>query len=420
MTHSQAAFSLEQSPPPRRAARPAFGRAVRLGRVRLERRPDVGWRAQLLVRLGSLIIALVLVTLLLLITGVNPVTTYQAMLSASLTTSGGLSQTLITAMPLLFTGLCAALAFQLRVYNIGGEGQLYLGAAGATLVALLLRGEPGPIIICCSLIAGGVAGALWAAIPALLRVFAHTNEILTTLMLNYVAGNLITYLIFDSASYWRDTSSAGGRVYPSGKTIPQAGFWPMIRLGSVDVPFGLLFGLLLALFCAVLLRRSTLGYRIRVAGASVAAAHYGGISLRRVALTVLLLSGAFAGLAGGAEVGNVSHLLDPNSLQQAQFGYTGIVVAAVAAFDPLGLVLSALFLGAIVGAGDSLLSTSFPVGLVGTMEGLFLFSVVSCALMLRYRFVWERRAQPAIVTFRRRRLSERGEHKRSFPESSVR
>jgi simple sugar transport system permease protein len=313
------------------------------------------------------------------------------MIDASVTSSSGLSETFIIATPIILTGLCATMAFRMGVYNIGGEGQLYMGAMGATGVAVALHGSPGYVIIIAMVVAAAVAGSLWSLIPALLRALFNTNEILVSLMLNYVAGYFITYLIFDSFSYWRDLTSPAGKMYPNGKTIPTAGFWPAPQLGKVGIPLGLMLAVALTVACALILRRTTLGLRIRVAAGSVAAARYSGINVRRLIIVVMLLSGALAGIAGAAQVGSASHALDPVGLEQVQYGYAGIVAAALGAFDPIVVFASGLLLGAITSSGATLIGPSFPAGLVGTIEWIILFSVISGAFLANYKIRWQLR-----------------------------
>jgi ABC-type uncharacterized transport system permease subunit len=353
--------------------------------IRLERRLSTPSWLRVAIPLGALVVAFVLVSILLLTTGHNPLSIYSQMVGASITNPGGLSATLLDATPLLLTGLCAGMAFRMRVYNIGGEGQLYLGAAGASGVGLWLAHEPAPLIVIAMILAGMIAGALWAAIPGLLRAFLDTNEILTSLMLNYVAGLGIYYLIFSSRSYWRDLSSPSALVFPQGKTLAASGWWPALHLGGVVVPFGFFLGLALAIVLMVTLRSSRYGFQLRVIGGSPRAGKYAGMRTRTAILVVMLVSGALAGIAGASQVGDFTHLLDPVGLQQAQWGYSGIVASALALFDPLATVLGALFLGALINAGFTLQSATFPQGLVGTMEGIILFCVLSTGALTIYR-----------------------------------
>ena len=185
--------------------------------IRFERRLEVKLWVRLCVPLGSLFAAFVIVTLLLFVSGVGAWSTYSAMISVSITSSSGLSATFVIATPIILTGLCATMAFRMGIYNIGGEGQLYMGAMAATAVALALRGEPGYIIIIAMTVVAALAGCVWSLIPGLLRAYFSTNEILVSLMLNYIAGYFISYLIFDSRSYWRDLSSAAGQISQSAR-----------------------------------------------------------------------------------------------------------------------------------------------------------------------------------------------------------
>lgn len=353
--------------------------------IRLERRlATPGW-VPAVVPIGAPVLALILAGVLLVATGHDPVSTYRQMLQAAVTGPGAFSATLLDATPLLLAGLCAAVAFRMRVYNIGGEGQLYLGAVGAAGVGLALGNEPAPLVIAAMIVAGMAAGAAWAAVPAVLRAYLHTNEILTSLMLNYVAGLGIYYLIFSSTSYWRDLSTPSARVFPQGKTLSPSGWWPGLHLGGTVVPLGFLLGLALAVALMAVLRFSRYGFQLRVIGGSPRAGRYAGMRTRTAVLIVMLVSGALAGIAGASQVGDFDHLLNPTGLQQAQYGYSGIVATALAGFNPLATVLGAVFLGALINAGFTLQSATFPQGLVGTMEGLILFCVLSAGVLSLYR-----------------------------------
>lgn len=332
------------------------------------------------------IVALALSAIVLAATGHNPVTAYQRMVEASITRSGALSATLITATPLLLTGLAAAVAFRMKAWNIGGEGQLYLGAICAAAAGLLVgdRGLGVALPVMC--LAGIAGGAMWAAIPGLLRAYMNTNEILTSLMLNYLGALLMYYLIFDSNSYWRDLTTPGAQVFPTGKQIAEAAWWPGFITGDVIAPLGFVLGLICAVGLFVAIRSTRFGFHLRLTSDSPRAAQYAGVRTRRMFVLVMVLSGSLAGLAGASQVGDFTHALDPKGLQEASYGYTGIVVAALARYNTLGVILAALFMGALANAGMSLAGSEFPRGLVGTMEGIILFCVLGGELLTRYRF----------------------------------
>jgi simple sugar transport system permease protein len=347
--------------------------------------------------IASLAIAAILAGIVLAASGHDPLATYQQIYEASFTSTGALTATFIYATPLLFTGLCVALAFRMRVWNIGGEGQLYMGAVGAAGVGLALGGWPQPLLIAMMMVGGAVAGTLWAMIPGLLRAYLHTNEILTSLMLNYVAGLLMYYLIYDSASFWRDTTSASALVFPQGKYLLPAADWPGIVIGSFTLPFGFAAGIVLAVLLLALIRFTRFGFEMRVMGDSPAAATYAGMSTRRKIVTVMALSGGLAGLGGASQIGDFGHVLDPRGLQQAGYGYTGIVVAALALYNPLAVVIVSILIGALTNAGFALQGPLFPIGLVGTMEGIILFSVLGGEFLGRYRIRFGRAPAPTIA-----------------------
>jgi ABC-type uncharacterized transport system permease subunit len=364
--------------------------------IRLERRLEQPWWLNVAVPAGSLVVALAIMAVVLVASGHDPWHTYKELVVSGFTGSGALSATLISATPLLFTGLAAAVAFRMQLFNIGAEGQLYFGAVGASWIALKL-GDHGagstPLYVMAMCAAGGLLGALWALIPGVLRAFAHTNEILTSLMLNYVAGYFITYLIFDSASYWRDISSLQARTFPQGKPLPSAAEWSTFG-SSVVLPLGFLVGLALATGVWILYSRARFGFEVSVIADSPRAARYAGMKTRRKILAVMALSGLIAGVGGASQVGDFTHTLDPTGLQGAAFGYTGIVVAALARYNPFATCMVAVLLGGLQNAGFTLQGVDFPSGLVGVMQGIILFCALGGELFLRYRLRLARRARP--------------------------
>jgi general nucleoside transport system permease protein len=243
-----------------------------------------------------------------------------------------------------------------------------------------------PLYVLAMCVGGGVLGALWALIPGALRAFAHTNEIITSLMLNYVAGYLLTYLIFDSSSYWRDTSTIEARSFPQGKPMPTASDWPTYGT-SVVVPLGFLVGLGAAAVLRSLYSRTRFGFEVSVIADSRRAARYAGMRTRRTILAVMAISGAVAGLGGASQIGDFTHTLDgsPNGLQAAGFGYTGIVVAALARYNPVAVCVVAILIGALQNAGFALQGADFPSGLVGVMQGIILFCALGGELLIRNR-----------------------------------
>lgn len=364
--------------------------------IALERSLDTPRWQRVALPAVSLIIAAVVAGIVLAASGQDPLSTYGQIYAASFTSTGALTATFVYATPLLFTGLCVAIAFRMKVWNIGGEGQLYMGAIGASGVGLLLGSWPQPLLIPMMMLGGVVSGMLWAMIPGLLRAYLRTNEILTSLMLNYVAGLFMYFLIYDSDSFWRDLTSPTALVFPQGKNLLPAATWPGIAIGSFTLPFGFVAGVMLAGLLLVLIRFTRLGFEMRVMGDSTPAASYAGMRTKRTIVTVMALSGGFAGFGGASQIGDFGHVLGPRGLQQAQYGFTGVVVAALALYNPLAVVVVSILIGALTNAGFALQGPSFPPGLVGTLEGIILFSVLGGEFLGRYRIRLGRgRAQAA-------------------------
>jgi len=348
----------------------------------------------------SLLVAFVIAGIVLLATGIDPLSTYRQLFDAAFLQSGSLNQTLVSATPLAFTGLAAAAAFRMKLFNIGAEGQMYMGAVTGTAAGLYLggRGDASAFVIAAMVVAGCIGGIGWALIPGVLRAFFRTSEILTSLLLNYVAGLILTYLIFESESYWRETKGFNATVFPTGKMLPPSAVWPGWTLqvqGGLTIPLGAFFAVLAAIVLWVLYKRTRFGFEAQVLGDSERAARYAGVRVRRKILAVMAVSGAIAGLGGASQVGDFSHALDgdPNGLQKLGYGYTGIVIAALARYNPFATLLVALLLGGLQNAGNTLQGPDFPAGLVGVIQGIILFSALGGEVLVRHRIRISRRSR---------------------------
>ena len=359
--------------------------------MRIERRLEQPRWLLVAVPAGSIVFSFALMAVILVATGHDPGSTYRRLFEAAFTADGALTSTFVFATPIVFTGLAAAAAFRMQLFNIGGEGQFYLGAIAAVGIALWL-GDQGvtstPLFVLAMCLCGAAAGAAWAAIPGVLRAFFKTNEIITSLMLNYVAGLLLTYLIIDSFSYWRDTETFEGRTFPLGKSIPEDAWWPTAMLdvaGGVLLPLGFGIAVALAVVIWFLYSRTRFGFELQVIGDSQRTARYAGMRLRRKIVAVMCLSGAIAGLGGASFEGDFAHQLDPTGLQASYYGYTGIVVAALARYNPLAVLPVGFLFGGLLNAGFTLQGADFPSGLVGVMQGIILFCALGGELLIRYR-----------------------------------
>jgi simple sugar transport system permease protein len=229
---------------------------------------------------------------------------------------------------------------------------------------------------------GMVFGSVYAAIVGVLRARFNTNEIITSLMMNYLAAIFLNYLIFNSKSFWRDPDSP---QFPKGKTLNSRADWNTYSIFGINLPIAFLIALLAGSAVWVLYKRTRFGFEVGILADSPKAARYAGIRITSTIVIVMALSGALAGLGGAADVGNFRGLLDAKGIQMAGYGYTGIVVAALARRNPLVTVVVAIFIGGLTKAGYALQGPDFPSGLVGTLQGLILFTAVAGEILIKYR-----------------------------------
>ena len=266
---------------------------------------------RLMVPVSSVLAALVVGAVFLTITGNSAGEVYAKMLDNSFGSARTISETLVAATPLILTGVAAAVAFKMLVWNIGGEGQLMFGAIAAAGMGIALGEGTGALIaVPLVVVAGGIGGAIWAGVAAVPRVYLGTNEIITTLMLNFIALNLMNYLIFGSFSPWRDPNSP---QFPQGRPLGDSASMPSL-VDGYRADYGILVAIAVAVFAWLLIGRTRWGFELRVAGDSPDAARYAGINVPRKVLGVFLLSGAAAGLAGGLLISGILGRLDPQAL----------------------------------------------------------------------------------------------------------
>lgn len=279
------------------------------------------------------------------------------------------SATLVRATPLLFVGLAVALAFRAGVLNIGAEGQLILGAIAASAVALALPTSPRPLVIVLMMLAGGLAGGLWAGIAAALRRTFGVLEVISTIMLNFIAAALISWTV-------RGPLQEPTRVYPMSESFADAARWPFLVPGQ-RLHLGFALGLAAAVLLWFVLTRTALGFRIRAVGAGARAAESAGrLSAARVTAQAFVASGVLAGVAGASEVGGVTWALYEGI--SPGYGYTAIAVALLARLDPRWVVVTAIGFGALEAGGASMQrSADVPAVAVQIITATLLLSVLA-------------------------------------------
>jgi ABC-type uncharacterized transport system permease subunit len=355
-------------------------------RLRLEPRTDAPRWFSAAATIGALVIAFVIGGIVLALVGGDPIRSYLHIVNAAFGSVGVLSDTLVKATPLILTGLACAVAFRMRLWNIGAEGQFLLGAWGASavvLVPLLPAGTPGFVVIPAMMVAGALAGAAWGFIPGVLKARLGANEIITSLMLNYVALFWIQFWVFGP---WSEGGFQQTEQFPREAWLPRltdlSGSIP--ALGGLTVHLGLLFGIVAAGVVWVLLERARFGYEVRLIGDSPRAARYAGVDIARNILIVFVVSGALAGLAGMSEVGGVVHRLQDRI--SPGYGYTAIIIAYLAKFGPFRVILAAILFGALILAGREIQ----PSGVPAMIQGIVLFALVASEALIRYRIRFER------------------------------
>jgi ABC-type uncharacterized transport system permease subunit len=324
--------------------------------------------------LGTLI-ALLAGFLIIALSGSNPLVAYQAMWRGAFGGSRQLTETALKATPLLLIGLGLTVAFKARVWNIGAEGQYFMGAMFGSFVALHYATLPAAILIPLMLMAGMVGGAIWGLIPALLRTQRGMNEIITTLMLNYVAIFLVEYV------------SRGPLQDPNGYLPESAQFVKAARLAGLfgtRIHLGVIIALILVPVIYVLIWRTPLGFRLRAIGSRATVARFAGIDVNRGILFVLLFSGALAGLAGIIEVSYLHSRLKGSI--SGDYGFTGILVALLGRLHPVGVLVAAIFFAALTIGSDSMHTiTGLPATLADAIQALMVLFVLGVDAFFRLR-----------------------------------
>ncbi len=350
--------------------------------LRLEMRPQASPVWSIASPLLALAITVVLGATLFIALGKDPVRGLQMFFWEPIKSSYALGELMVKATPLLLIALGLAVCFRSNVWNIGAEGQFVLGAICAGGVALMADKESTRWIVLAILLAGMAGGMAWAAITAFLRDRFNANEILVSLMLVYVAVQLLVWLVFGP---WKDP---GGYNFPQTKTFDAVTQIPRLMKGS-RVSIGLLIALAGAAMLWLYLFRTRAGFAQQVGGLAPAAARYAGFSSRRALWVALLVSGGAAGLAGALEVAGPVGQLTP--YVPAGYGFAAIIVAFVGRLHPVGMVFSAILMSMFYIGGELAQSRmGLPKSITGVFQGLLLFALLACDTLMVYRVRWGR------------------------------
>ena len=357
--------------------------------IKFEKRLEPSKPIGILVLLTSITLALLFGALLLMIFNADPWDTYAAMLAGAFGTPTqwqdgqfyNLTETLVKAIPLILTGLSVSIAFRMLFWNIGAEGQLVMGGISAAGVALWFPSlfpsiphEPS-VYLPLMLIAGLIGGAIWGLVPALLKSYLGVNEIITTLMFNYIAILWYQHLV---NVVWKDPEGYG---FPGSAKFAEFAQLPRF---SGRLHWGLWIAVVAAIILWIVLGRMRWGYEIRLIGENATAARYAGVSLVRNIVLVMILSGGLSGIAGMVEVSGISHRLQEGL--NLGYGFTGIIVAWLARLKPWGVLIVATLLAALLVGGDQIqITMGLPASVALVLQGAILFCVLGGDMFTRYR-----------------------------------
>ncbi|GBC62089.1 ABC transporter permease [Desulfonema ishimotonii] len=346
----------------------------------VKRQEPLKWRSCFVI-FGAILLSLGVSSLMLAFQGKPPLHGMGLVFQGAFGSGWALEDCLVKAIPIYLCSLGVAIAFRLQIWNIGAEGQFALGAVGATWVALTFPNLPGWAMIPAMLLAAFTAGGIWGLIPALLRLRMNANEIIVTLMLNYIAILFLDYLVYGG---WKDPASFG---FPMTSVFPDAAI--IGKIGGSNVNRGLILCGICGAVVWVFFRYTRLGFELRASGENVQAARYARLPYGKLVVLVMVLSGALAGWAGCVEASATLNRLQPSIM--AGYGYTAIVVAWLARLNPFYIgIASFLLAGLRVGVENLQLELQVPAAFGQIMEGLILLTVLAGGFFIYYRIARRR------------------------------
>ena len=344
-------------------------------RLQVERSPAPIW-FRALIPLASILLTFLITSGFVLAYGANPLQAAYYFLIDPLSNPVRLIEVLVKTTPLLLTGIAVAFAFAGGYWNIGVEGQLYMGATAATAIGLQMHNTPAWLAVPLVIVGGILAGMAWAILPAVMKVRLKIDEVVTTLLLNYVALFFVSAILNGP---WRDPVSQ----WPQSPEIAASAIFPRLIPRS-RLHLGFILALLVVLGVWFVLSRTSFGIKMKAVGFNIEAARFSGINVERTMLIVALISGGIAGLAGASEVAGIHfHLIDAIS---PGYGYTGIIIATLGALNPIGVSLAAVFIGLIdTGAQTVSRALGVPIYLGDVLQATLLLVTLGMLLLHTYR-----------------------------------
>lgn len=344
--------------------------------LRIAKRDDIPKRKEWIIRGGAIFLSLVFTGLILLIFNLNPIEIFKTIIEGAVGSEMRIKQTIIKAVPLIITSLGILVAFKMKFWNIGGEGQIMMGAFAASYVALFFPEMPKPLALLVMALAAILVGGLWAFIPAIFKAKMGTNETIFTLMMNYVAIKFVTYLQYQA---WMDPAANG---FPKIAPFPEWALMPKL--------FGLHVGWMVALVCVaiiyVFMKHTKKGYEITVVGESIETARYAGMNINRVIVTAMLISGGLCGLAGMIQVSAVERTLAIGI--SGGYGFTAIITAWLARLNAIAVLFVCIVFAMLIQGGAYIqVSLNVSSAVSNVVQGTILLFVLGSEFFLQYRLI---------------------------------
>lgn len=343
--------------------------------IKISKRDDLPQKKAILIRTAAVLLSIVASGLVILALGFNPIQVLSMIVTGALGTELRIQQTVIKAIPLIITSMGIIVAFKMKFWNIGAEGQIMMGAFGATAVALFFPANlPQPLMLLCMALAAILCGGIWAFIPAFFKAKFNTNETIFTLMLNYIAIKWITYLQFGP---WKDPESQG---FPK-----VANFEPNEVLPSLfGVHIGWIFALILCGLVWVFINNTKRGFEITVVGESLETARYAGMNIKAIIITAMLISGGLCGLVGMIQASAVEKTLTVSL--SAGYGFTAIITSWLARLNVIAVLFTCVAFAVLIQGGNYLqIALQVPASVADVIQGIILFFVLGSEFFLQYK-----------------------------------
>ncbi|MDD3680310.1 MULTISPECIES: ABC transporter permease [unclassified Mesotoga] len=324
----------------------------------------------LLVPVVSVLIALLIASIIIIMIGKNPITAYSIMLEGAFGSQEAVADTIMKMTPLILTGLAVGFGFRAGVFNIGAEGQMTMGALIGAIVAMNIGGIPSVIAIPLSILVGMLAGAFWASIAGFLKAFTGAHEVISTIMLNWIAANIASFMVSGPL--------AVGSGTPKSPEIAEAAKLPVIlKVQATELSIGIFIAIAVAIIMYILIEKTTTGYKLKAVGFNPHAAEYGGISIRKSIILTMAISGALAGMAGIVDLIGVPPHRFVGELTGGR-GFDGITIALIGRNHPIGIIFAALLIAALrTGSNAMQIRAQIPNDIVSIIQGIVIFLVAA-------------------------------------------